>query len=112
MVARGPVFKNVDRLSLKDVSNSVKDLSLKYFRGELRLGDLSGGTFTVTDLSAKGIIDFHPVINNMQAAILGICSVMPGTNHFKVILTFDHNMSDGMVAADMLNELSTLLHGT
>ncbi len=106
-----PVIRNADKLALKDISNSVKDLSLKYFREELSMADLSGGTFTVTDLSTKGIIDFYPVINNMQSAILGVCAVLPGTNNFKVILTFDHNMADGMVAADMLNELSTLLQG-
>ncbi len=104
-----PIIKNADKLTLKDISNTVKDLSLKYFREELSLNDITSGTFTVTDLSSKGIVDFFPVINNMQSAILGICSVMPGTNYFKVILTFDHNMADGMMAADMLNELSTLL---
>ena len=104
-----PVIKNADKLSIKEVSNYLKDLSLKYFREELSLDDLIGGTFTITDLSAKNIIDFYPVINNMQSAIIGICSILPGTNNFKIILTFDHNMADGMVAADMLNELSALL---
>jgi pyruvate/2-oxoglutarate dehydrogenase complex dihydrolipoamide acyltransferase (E2) component len=108
---RVPVVKNADTLTLKDISNTVRDLSLKYFREELGVGDLTGGTFTVTDLSSMGIVDFHPVINNMQSAILGVCSVMPGTNYFKIILTFDHNMADGMIAADMLNELSTFLKG-
>lgn len=106
-----PVINNSDKLSLKEISNSVKDLSLKYFREELRPADLTGGTFTITDLSSKGVIDFYPVINNMQSAILGVCSVMPGTTYFKIILNFDHNMADGMIAADMLNELSTLLRG-
>lgn len=106
-----PVIKKADQLSVKEISDSVKDLSLKYFREELSLDDLIGGTFTVTDLSTKGIIDFFPVINNLQSAIIGICSVLPGTDHFKIILTFDHNMADGMMAADMLNELSTLLQG-
>ncbi len=104
-----PVINNAEKLSLKEISNSVKDFSLKYIREELTLADLSGGTFTVTDLSSKGVTDFYPIINNMQSAILGVCAVMPGTNSFKVILTFDHNMADGIVAADMLNELSTLL---
>ncbi len=104
-----PVIKNADKLSLKDISNSVKDLSLKYFREELSLSDLTGGTFTATDLSTMGIVDFNPVINNMQSAILGVCAVMPGTNFFKIILTFDHNMADGMMAAAMLNELSNYL---
>jgi pyruvate/2-oxoglutarate dehydrogenase complex dihydrolipoamide acyltransferase (E2) component len=106
-----PVIKGADKLLLKEISNTVKDLGLKYFREELVLSDLAGGTFTVTDLSAKGIVDFSPIINNMQAAILGICSAMPGTGCFKIILTFDHNMADGMMAADMLNELSALLQG-
>ena len=106
-----PVIKSADKLSLKEIANTVRDLGLKYFREELGLSDLAGGTFTLTDLSAKGIVDFSPVINNMQAAILGVCSEMPGTGSFKIILTFDHNMADGMMAADMLNELSALLYG-
>jgi len=106
-----PVIKSADKLSLKEIANTVRDLGLKYFREELGLSDLAGGTFTLTDLSAKGIVDFSPVINNMQAAILGVCSEMPGTGSFKILLTFDHNMADGMMAADMLNELSALLYG-
>ncbi|MBI5308857.1 MAG: 2-oxo acid dehydrogenase subunit E2 [Planctomycetes bacterium] len=106
-----PVIRNADKMSVKDISNTVKDLSLRYFREELALNDLAGGTFTVTDISSRGVVDFIPVINNMQSAILGVCAVMPGTGCFKCILTFDHQMADGMMAADMLNELSTMLQG-
>ena len=44
--------------------------------------DVTGGTFTITDLSSKAITSFSPVINNFQSAILGICSLFPGTEHF------------------------------
>lgn len=105
MSLRVPVVHRAAELSLVEIARQVRDLSLRYLRGELQLPDLSGGTFTVTDLSGRGIEHFVPVINLRQAAILGICAPRAGTRHRELVLTFDHRMSDGMRAATFLGEL-------
>jgi len=50
-----------------------------------------------------------PVLNQRQAAILGICAERPGTRHRDLVLTFDHRMADGMRAALLLGELRSRL---
>lgn len=87
------------------VARTVRDLSLRYFRNELKMDDVIGGTFTVTDLSSYGVTHFVPVLNDRQAAILGICAERPGTGHQDLVLCFDHRMSDGMRAAEFLGAL-------
>ena len=69
------------------------------------MDDVIGGTFTVTDLSSYGVTHFIPVLNDRQAAILGICAERPGTGHQDLVLCFDHRMSEGMRAADFLGAL-------
>ena len=100
-----PVIRDADQLSLATISHKIKDLSFNYFRDELTPKDLEGGTFTVTDLSSKGVTHFIPVVNYLQSSILGICSPIPGTRTFQMVMSFDHRMADGMIIAEMLNEL-------
>jgi pyruvate/2-oxoglutarate dehydrogenase complex dihydrolipoamide acyltransferase (E2) component len=71
----------------------------------LQLESLTGGTFTVTDLSAQGVEYFVPVLNRRQAAILGLCAERPDSGRRDLVLTFDHRMSDGMRAAVFLAAL-------
>jgi pyruvate/2-oxoglutarate dehydrogenase complex dihydrolipoamide acyltransferase (E2) component len=102
---RVPVVGGAAKLSYADVARSVRDLSLRYLRGELSAADVANGTFTITDLSAHGVVHFVPVLNLRQAAILGICAPRPGSGHQDLVLTFDHRMSDGMQAAAFLSNL-------
>jgi len=100
-----PVIRNVDLLSVTDVSERVKDLSLRCLRGELKAQDFAGGTFTVTDLSSLNVADFDPVVNLHQAAILGIGAKKNYADSFGLILGFNHKVMDGMYAAKFLNYL-------
>ncbi len=104
-----PVIKQADEKSLTEISSLIRDFSLKYLRDELTVEDLQGGTFTITDLSLFDVTYFIPVINNMQSAILGICSPLPQNSYFNIVLTFDHQLADGMVAAKMLKELKDVV---
>jgi pyruvate/2-oxoglutarate dehydrogenase complex dihydrolipoamide acyltransferase (E2) component len=97
--------------TLLDVARSVRDLSLRYMRDELTMRDVVGSTFTVTDLSDQGVVHFLPVLNERQAAILGICAERPGSGYRELVLTFDHRLSDGMRAASFLAELRDALEG-
>jgi 2-oxoglutarate dehydrogenase E2 component (dihydrolipoamide succinyltransferase) len=102
---RVPVVRRAAELSQLEVARAVRDLTLRYFRGELAMQDVTGGTFTVTDLSGQGVTSFIPVINERQAAILGLCADRPGTGHRDIVLGFDHRISDGTRGAAFLGEL-------
>jgi pyruvate/2-oxoglutarate dehydrogenase complex dihydrolipoamide acyltransferase (E2) component len=105
---RVPVVKDAARLSLRDVARAVRDLSLRYMRGNLAVDDVVGGTFTITDLSGEGVVHFIPVLNERQSAILGLCA--PRNDGFRdLVLTFDHRLSDGMRAGRFLAALRTRL---
>jgi pyruvate/2-oxoglutarate dehydrogenase complex dihydrolipoamide acyltransferase (E2) component len=104
-----PVIKHINSLSLGDISKSFKDLAMNYVRDELKGTDLSGGTFTMTDLSSLGVKDFMPVVNKDQGAILGVCAPSAFTKSFNIILGFDHRIIDGMYAAQFLKEIEISL---
>jgi len=107
-----PVVQASHLHSRLSVARAVRELSLCYFRNELKMDDVIGGTFTVTDLSSYGVTHFIPVLNDRQAAILGICAERPGTGHQDLVLSFDHRISDGMRAAAFLGELRDHLLST
>jgi pyruvate/2-oxoglutarate dehydrogenase complex dihydrolipoamide acyltransferase (E2) component len=108
---RVPVVRDTARLSLRDVARAVRDLSLRYMRDELTIDDVVGGTFTVTDLSAEGVVHFVPVLNDRQSAILGLTAERSGARARDLVLTFDHRLSDGMRAAQFLAALRDRLEG-
>jgi len=108
---RVPVVKDAAALAPHEVARAVRDLTLRYMRDELTIDDVSGGTFTITDLSAEGVVHFLPVLNERQSAILGLTAERSGVHTRDLILTFDHRLSDGMHAARFLGALRARLEG-
>ncbi len=106
---RVPVVRCENGSSLPETAAAIRNLFLRYMREELTLQELTGGTFTVTDLSSHGVVHFVPVLNLNQSAILGLCAERPGTGTQDLVLTFDHRMGDGMRAAEFLGELRARL---
>jgi pyruvate/2-oxoglutarate dehydrogenase complex dihydrolipoamide acyltransferase (E2) component len=105
-----PFVKEADKQTRRDVARAVRDLTLRYLRGELAIDDVTGGTFTITDLSGEGVVHFVPLLNERQSAILGICSARNDGSR-ELVLTFDHRLSDGMRAARFLAALRERLEG-
>jgi pyruvate dehydrogenase E2 component (dihydrolipoamide acetyltransferase) len=111
-----PVIKNADRLSLKALASESKRLASACIAGNADPADLSGGTFTVTNLGAMGIESFTPVLNAPEVAILGVCNVQPKPvmkgdevsfiPHMGLSLTFNHAATDGAPAARFLKDIS------
>lgn len=110
-----PVIKNANKIGLKEFSDKVKEIIIKVIRKEIQITDLEDCTFTISDLSSNGIIQFEPVINAKQSAILGICSeydsikivnkqIVP-EKKINLILRFDHRVIDGKYASNFLKEL-------
>jgi hypothetical protein len=91
----------------------MQTLLLDYLENRLSLESMAGGTFTITDLSNEGVSTFHPLINQGQAAILGIGAEFfpPGSREgfFNLILAFDHQLAAGRSAAGFLRDLAQRL---
>jgi pyruvate/2-oxoglutarate dehydrogenase complex dihydrolipoamide acyltransferase (E2) component len=108
---RVPIVKEAGSMSLLDVARGVRDLTLRYMRDELTIDDVTGGTFTITDLSGEGVVHFVPVLNERQSAILGLCAARNDGSR-DLVLTFDHRLSDGMRAARFLAALRARLEAS
>lgn len=109
-----PVVRAADRRSLVGLSRETHRLAAGCLEGGITPDELSGGTFSVTNLGAFGIERFTPVLNPPQVAILGVCAVTqrPAPDGEGTIpmmglsLTIDHQVVDGAPAARFLQALS------
>jgi len=107
-----PVIRSAQKLSLEELSLSVKKLSNEAISGNIAPDDLTGGTFTTTNIGSMGIEYFTPILNTPQVAILGICNIdlkpvkigkdVQFIEHIKLCLTVDHQVIDGAPAARFL----------
>ena len=105
-----PVIRNANQLSPEDISRIGSEYAMKYLRGELTESDLSGGTFTVTDLSSAGAYGVLPLMNRDQAAILAM-GHDPDRQTIALTLAFDHRVSDGLQATEFLHQVKGTLEG-
>ena len=114
-----PVARDADKKSLTEVNKLVKDLIEKARQDKLSIKEVTGGTFTITNLGMYGIDTFTPMIYPGQAAILGIGRILekPVVQNGRVdvkrlatlSLTFDHRIVDGALGARFLSFLKSLL---
>lgn len=115
-----PVIRDADKLSLDALSARAKDLAARAKDGGLTPDDYKGSTFTVSNLGMFGIELFTPIVNQPDAAILGVTAVEDelvmepdGTivKHqvMRLCCTFDHRAMDGAVEARFGMDLRDLL---
>ena len=95
--------------SVSELEAAVIELSGRYLDDALQIDDLEGVTFTITDLSAEGIVFFQPLINKMNSAILGVSAIDPQLHRCMLSLTFDHRVTEGKLAARLLHDLKERL---
>lgn len=110
-----PVVKYANVKGLKDISKEIKDLGQKAKNNELTTDELTGGTFTITNIGMFGIESFTPIINQPEVAILGVNTIEDEARvvdgEIKIIpmmnlsLTADHRVVDGAVAASFMAKL-------
>jgi pyruvate dehydrogenase E2 component (dihydrolipoamide acetyltransferase) len=110
-----PVIHHADQRSLADIAQQSAHLAEKAQARRLSLDDVSGGTFTITNLGTYGIEIFTPIVNYPQCAILGVGRVaerpvvVPGRIDVRSMmylsLSFDHRIIDGAPAAMFLQKL-------
>lgn len=110
-----PVIRDAQALKLTGISKEVKRLAQACQTGSASPDELSGSTFTVTNLGAFGVEQFTPVINAPETAILGVCAIRPALTQTEkgietrmrigLSLTSDHQVIDGAYAARFLKRL-------
>jgi pyruvate dehydrogenase E2 component (dihydrolipoamide acetyltransferase) len=110
-----PVVHNADRKSLTEIDALINDLSAKARQGKLAREELTGGTFTITNLGMYGVEFFTPIINPPETAILGVGGmiekpvVIDGKIEVKPMmmlsLSYDHRVVDGAPAAEFLRKV-------
>jgi len=114
-----PVVYNVDRKKLEEISSVSKELIEKAKQGKLTKEELTGGTFTITNLGMYGVDVFTPIVNPPETAILGVGRVVerPVVVNGQIVarpvmqlsLTFDHRVVDGAPAAEFLQKVKQLM---
>lgn len=115
-----PVVSDADRKGLKAITKETKDLISKARTNTLSPDEMSGATFTISNLGSYDIDGFTPVINLPEAAILGVGRIVkkPIVNANDEIvpasmmvlsLSFDHRIVDGAQAAEFLKAIKGYL---
>ncbi len=114
-----PVLKGADRLGVCEINARLIELAERARENKLRLDDVQGGTFTISNLGMFGIRQFRAVINPPESAILAVGSVVrkpvvvDEQDHVEVrpmlslTISADHRVIDGIVAARFLSDLVT-----
>ena len=110
-----PVIKNADRKGLREIAEEARALVAKARNNELASSDMSGGTFTITNLGMYGMESFTPIINQPEVAILGVNAIVETPVYvngqiavkplMNLSLTADHRAVDGAVAAAFMQKL-------
>jgi pyruvate dehydrogenase E2 component (dihydrolipoamide acetyltransferase) len=115
-----PVIKMADKLSVSEISTELKKLTERIRTKKHSIDELSGGTFTVTNLGMFGITSFKPILNPPQAAILavGAVRISPVVTESGEIcarplvnlsLGCDHRIVDGVDGARFLRDVKEII---
>jgi pyruvate dehydrogenase E2 component (dihydrolipoamide acetyltransferase) len=114
-----PIIRDADQLTLEALSRTAKDLAVRAREGKLGIDEYQGSTFSVSNLGMFGIETFTPIINQPEAAILGVCTIddelamveekITTRKKLRISLTYDHRLLDGATAAQFQLAVRQLL---
>jgi 2-oxoglutarate dehydrogenase E2 component (dihydrolipoamide succinyltransferase) len=114
-----PVLRNVENMSFADVESSIAGYAKAAREGGLKLEDLQGGTFTITNGGTFGSLMSTPIVNPPQSAILGMHAIKerPIAENGQVViapmmyiaLSYDHRIIDGKDAVLFLVDIKNQL---
>ncbi len=114
-----PVLRECQRLSLPEIARAAHRLVAKASQGGFTSAELSGGTFTISNMGMLGVEHFAAVINPPQAAILAVSAIKdrPVVRKGQIVIgktmmvtiSCDHRIVDGVVAGRFLQELKRFL---
>ncbi|MFO7192426.1 MAG: 2-oxoglutarate dehydrogenase, E2 component, dihydrolipoamide succinyltransferase, partial [Thermocrispum agreste] len=119
-----PVLHNAGELNLAGLARGIADLAERTRTNKIKPDELTGGTFTITNLGSNGALFDTPIINQPQAAILGVGAVVKrpvvvtdadGNDTIAIrsmaylALTYDHRLIDGADAGRFLTTVKQRL---
>ena len=114
-----PVVRGADRMGLMQLHNAMKDLANRARDKQLRDGEQSNGTFTISNVGMFPIDWSTPIINPPQVAIMGfgravkkmaVVNDQPAVRSMMTMyLTFDHRVIDGLEVGRVMEDMQTLL---
>ena len=114
-----PVIKNADKMSFAEVEKSISNLGKKARDGKLSMGDMKGGTFTISNGGVYGSLMSSPILNYPQSGILGMHKIqerpiaIDGNVVIKpmmyLALSYDHRIVDGKGAVTFLVRVKEML---
>ncbi|MCK5535253.1 MAG: 2-oxo acid dehydrogenase subunit E2, partial [Bacteroidales bacterium] len=118
-----PVIKNADKLSLLGLTKEVNDLANRARNNKLQVTDITGGTFTITNMGTFGNITGTPIINQPEVAILAVGAIKKkpavietpngdfiGIRQLMVMsMSYDHRVVDGAMGGMFLKKVADYL---
>ena len=114
-----PVVRNANNKSLSEIASEVKSLAERAQKGSLKMDEILGGSFSISNLGMYGVDQFDAIINPPQCAILAVGSAKPKpvvkVNNIvpamvmRASLSLDHRVIDGALGAEFLAILRTTL---
>jgi pyruvate dehydrogenase E2 component (dihydrolipoamide acetyltransferase) len=114
-----PVLRDVDKKSVAELAQELTDVAERARARKLKPDDMSGGTFTITNLGGIGGTAFTPIVNHPEVAILGLSRgrLEPVVRNGQVVprlmlplsLSYDHRVIDGADAARFTRRVAEML---
>jgi pyruvate dehydrogenase E2 component (dihydrolipoamide acetyltransferase) len=114
-----PVLRDADMKSLHEIASGVRDLAERARNRKLKAQELSGATFTISNLGMYDVDEFIAIINPPEGAILAVGSVVEKPvvvngrlevgRRLRVTLSCDHRVMDGAMGARFLQDLRRFL---
>jgi pyruvate dehydrogenase E2 component (dihydrolipoamide acetyltransferase) len=114
-----PVIRNAGELTLAEISARSKQLADKARAGKLAPDEMSGGTFSISNMGMLNVENFSAIINPGEGAILAVASTLkqPVVRDDKIVvrqimkmtLSVDHRLVDGALGAQFINAIKSKL---
>lgn len=114
-----PVIRNANQKTLIEIAKELEGIANKARNNDLGVGDVKGGTFTLTNPGSYGAVSGTPMISTPQAGIIGIYSIRKTAvviedmiairSMLNIVLTYDHRIIDGALAGRFLQTVKSKL---
>jgi 2-oxoglutarate dehydrogenase E2 component (dihydrolipoamide succinyltransferase) len=110
-----PVLRDAERMSFAKIEKAIDDFATRAREGQLKVEELQGGTFTITNGGVFGSLLSTPIVNPPQSGVLGMHAIQdrPVAHENQVVikpmmyvaLTYDHRIVDGREAVTFLRRI-------
>lgn len=114
-----PVLRNADKMSFAEIEQAIADFARRARENKLRVEELQGGTFTISNGGVYGSLLSTPIVNPPQSGILGLHSIQDRPVVYKgeiairkmmyIALTYDHRIVDGREAVTFLRRIKEVI---